>query len=165
MAETITASKPNTLPITVVGKQLLEDEVKRLLSVERPSVVRAIEEARAQGDLSENAEYSAAKERQSFIEGRIQYINGVLAAAEVIDPSRLRYEHIVFGATVEVMDAESEVKTKYQIVGVDEADIKKGKLSIQAPLARALIGKRPGDEISVKTPRGDTSYEILSVQY
>lgn len=152
-------------PITVEGKRLLEDELKRLLTVERPSVIQAIEEARAHGDLKENAEYAAAKERQSFIEGRIQHINGVISGAQVIDPSTLAYPHIVFGATVSLEDSESGNEVKYKIVGIDEADISKSKISIASPIARALIGKKTGDEVKVSTPKGSTTYEIRGIEY
>lgn len=152
-------------PITVEGKRLLEEELKRLLTVERPSVIQAIEEARAHGDLKENAEYAAAKERQSFIEGRIQHINGVIAGAQVIDPTTLTYPHIVFGATVLLEDSESGNEVKYKIVGIDEADISKSKISIASPIARALIGKKTGDEVKVATPKGSTTYEIRGIEY
>jgi transcription elongation factor GreA len=156
---------PKIFPITVEGKQRLEQELKRLLTVERPSVIQAIEEARAHGDLKENAEYAAAKERQSFIEGRIQHINGVVSGAQVIDPSTLDYPHIVFGATVELEETDSGQEVTYQIVGIDEADIAKNKISIASPIARALIGKKEGDEVSVSTPRGSTTYEIRGIEY
>ncbi len=152
-------------PITLEGKRLLEEELKRLLSVERPSVIQAIEEARAHGDLKENAEYAAAKERQAFVEGRIQHINGVISGAQVIDPSTLNYPHIVFGATVELEDTDSGQAVTYKIVGIDEADISKNKISIASPIARALIGKKQGDEVKVATPRGGSSYEIRGIQY
>lgn len=152
-------------PITVEGKRLLEEELKRLVTVERPAVIQAIEEARAHGDLKENAEYSAAKEKQSFIEGRIQHINGVIASAQVIDPSTLNFPHVVFGATVELEDVESGNSVTYKIVGIDEADVTKNKISIASPIARALIGKKKGDEVQVTTPRGKTTYEIRGIEY
>jgi transcription elongation factor GreA len=152
-------------PITVEGKRLLEKELKQLLSVERPSVIQAIEEARAHGDLKENAEYAAAKERQSFIEGRIQHISSVVAGAQVIDPTTLNYPHIVFGATVQLNELDSGNKVTYKIVGVDEADITKNKVSIGSPIARALIGKKTGDEVKVITPKGSSAYEICGVEY
>jgi transcription elongation factor GreA len=152
-------------PITVEGKRMLEEELKQLLSVERPSVIQAIEEARAHGDLKENAEYAAAKERQSFIEGRIQHINGVVSGAQVIDPGTLNYPHIVFGATVALLDVEDGIEVTYKIVGMDEADIAKNKISIGSPIARALIGKKKGDEVKVSTPKGSTTYEICGIQY
>lgn len=154
-----------SFPITVEGKRLLEEELKRLLSVERPAVIQAIEEARAHGDLKENAEYAAAKEKQSFIEGRIQHINAVVAGAQVIDPTTLNFPHVVFGATVDLEDADSGQAVTYKIVGIDEADIAKNKISIASPLARALISKKKGDEVVLKTPKGSTTYEIRGVQY
>jgi transcription elongation factor GreA len=152
-------------PVTVEGKRLLEDELKQLLSVERPAVIQAIEEARAHGDLKENAEYAAAKERQGFIEGRIQHINGVISGAQVIDPTTLNYQHVVFGATVDLLAVEDDEEVTYKIVGMDEADVSKNKISIGSPIARALIGKRKGDEVKVTTPKGTTTYEICGVKY
>jgi transcription elongation factor GreA len=149
------------LPMTVRGKTMLEAELKKLLQVERPAVIRAIEEARAQGDISENAEYESAKERQSMIEGRIGDVQGKLAGAEVIDTALIKSERIVFGAVVTVMDEESEEQHTYQIVGVDEADVKNGMISILSPLARALIGKKVGDSVTVQSPKGDKDYEVL----
>jgi transcription elongation factor GreA len=153
------------IPMTVRGKKLLDDELKHLMTVERPTIVKAIEVARVHGDLSENADYSAAKERQGFIEGRIQEINAKLARAQVIDPSTIKSEKIVFGATVEVLETESDKKLRYQIVGVDEADIKSGKVGITSPIARALIGKSEGDEVVVHAPKGEVHYEVLKVRY
>lgn len=153
------------VPMTVEGKRLLEDERKHLLSVERPAVVAAIEHARSLGDLSENADYSAAKERQGFIEGRIQEINAKLARAQVIDPKTLKSDKIVFGATVTVEDQDSGRETVYQIVGVDEADIKKGKIGISSPLARALIGRKEGDEVTFQAPKGNVQYVISKVEF
>lgn len=152
-------------PITVEGKRKLDEELKRLTSVERPSIIQAIEVARAHGDLKENAEYHAAKERQSFVEGRIQHINAIMAGVQVIDPSSLSFEHIVFGATVSLEDTDSGSKVTYQIVGVDEADISKNKISIASPIARALIGKREGDEVKVETPKGSTTFEVCGITY
>ncbi len=152
-------------PITVNGKRLLEEELKRLLTVERPSVVRAIEEARAHGDLKENAEYAAAKERQGFIEGRIGYINAVIANSQVIDPSKLSFSHVVFGAKVDLTDTDSGKEVSYQLVGVDEADIAKGKISINSPVARALLGKKEGDEVTLTNAKGTTVYEVVGVEY
>ena len=152
-------------PITVEGKKMLETELKHLLTVERPAVIQAIEEARAHGDLKENAEYAAAKEKQSFIEGRIQHINGVISGAQVIDPSTLNYPHIVFGATVKLNDVDSGSEVTYKIVGMDEADVAKNKISIGSPIARALIGKKKGDEVKVTTPKGGITYEICGVEY
>ncbi len=152
-------------PVTVEGKRMLEQELKQLLSVERPSVIQAIEDARAHGDLKENAEYAAAKERQSFIEGRIQHINGMISGAQVIDPKTLNYPHVVFGATVTLTDSDSGNEVTYKIVGIDEADISKNKISIASPIARALIGKRTGEEVKVTTPKGSSTFEICSVKY
>ncbi|MBU6375246.1 MAG: transcription elongation factor GreA [Bdellovibrionales bacterium] len=153
------------IPMTVRGKKLLDEELKHLMHVERPTIVKAIEVARGHGDLSENADYSAAKERQGFIEGRIQDINGKLARAQVIDPATIKSEKIVFGATVVVLESESDKKITYQIVGVDEADIKSGKVGITSPIARALIGKTEGDEVVVHAPKGEVHYEVLEVRY
>jgi transcription elongation factor GreA len=153
------------IPMTVRGKKLLDEELKHLLTVERPTIVKAIEVARGHGDLSENADYSAAKERQSFIEGRIQEINAKLARAQIIDPSIIKSEKIVFGATVVVLEQESDREMTYQIVGVDEADIKNGKVWLTSPIARALIGKSEGDEVVVHAPRGEIHYEVLKVRY
>jgi len=151
--------------MTIRGKALLEAELKRLIHEERPAVIRAIEEARAQGDISENAEYDAAKDRQSMIEGRIGEIQGKLAQAEVIDPASIRSETVVFGAHVKLLDLESEEQATYQIVGLDEADVKKGLISILSPMARALIGKRKGETVVVQSPKGDREYEILSFEF
>lgn len=151
--------------ITLRGKKKLEDELKRLLSVERPSVIKAIEEARAHGDLSENAEYSAAKERQSFIEGRIGEISGKIAVADVIDPATIKTDKVVFGATVTVMNLDTDKKTKYQLVGEDEANVASGLISVMSPIARGLIGKKIGDVVTVKTPGGEVDYEILELEY
>jgi transcription elongation factor GreA len=152
-------------PMTASGLQRLEDELRQLKSIERPAVIRAIAEARSHGDLSENAEYHAARDRQSFIEGRVQELEEIISAAEVIDPASLSGEHVKFGAHVKLIDEETEKESTYQIVGVHEADIKAARLSISSPLAKALIGKKPGDTISVPAPGGDRSYEILSVQF
>lgn len=156
----------STIPLTVRGAQLLKDELHRLKHVERPAVITAISEARAQGDLSENAEYDAAKEKQGFIEGRIAEVEAKLAMAQVIDPATLDAgDRVVFGATVELEDLESGETVTYQIVGDDEAGIKEGKISISSPIARALIGKSTGDTAEVKAPGGVRGYEILDVQY
>jgi transcription elongation factor GreA len=151
--------------MTAPGLQRLEEELRYLKTDQRPSVIRAIAEARTHGDLSENAEYHAARERQSFIEGRIAELEEIVSGAEVIDPSTLSGEQVKFGANVELVDEESEKTVSYQIVGMYEADIKTGRLSVSSPLAKALIGKKPGDAVSVSTPSGDRSYEILSVRY
>ena len=151
--------------MTAPGLQRLEDELRLLRSQERPAVIRAIAEARAHGDLSENAEYHAARERQSFIEGRIEELELIVSAAEVIDPSSLSGEHVKFGAHVWLIDEETEKEATYQIVGVHEADIKHARLSLSSPLAKALIGKKVGDTISVPAPGGDRSYEILGIKF
>ncbi len=156
----------STVPITVHGAQLLKDELQRLKHVERPAVINAISEARAQGDLSENAEYDAAKERQSFIEGRIAELEGKLSAAQIIDPKLLDADgRVVFAATVTLEDLESGDKVTYQIVGDDEADLKQSKISISSPIARALIGKYAGDEVEVQAPGGIRGYEVIEVKY
>ncbi|MGE3262571.1 MAG: transcription elongation factor GreA [Bacteriovoracia bacterium] len=152
-------------PVTVEGKRKLEEELKHLVTVERPAIVYAIEVARAHGDLKENAEYAAAKERQSFVEGRIQHINAVIAGAQVIDPSKLNFPHVVFGATVKLEDSDSGQEVTYTIVGIDESDISKNKISIASPLARALISKKTGDEVKLTTPKGTSTYEIRGVEY
>lgn len=153
------------LPMTVKGKKNLEAELRRLIHEDRPSVIRAIEEARAQGDISENAEYEAAKDRQAMIEGRIAEIQGKIAGAEVIDPSEIKAENIVFGATVQVADLDTEENHTYRIVGVDEADVKSGMISIMSPLARALIGKKKGDVVTFSSPKGEKEYEVLGFEY
>ncbi|SCK16829.1 transcription elongation factor GreA [Vogesella sp. LIG4] len=154
------------IPLTVRGAELLKAELQRLKSVERPSVIEAIAEARAQGDLSENAEYDAAKERQAFVEGRIAELEGKISNAQIIDPNDLDADgRIVFAATVKLMDLENDDAVTYQIVGDDEADIKDGKVSINSPIARALIGKEAGDVAEVQAPGGIREYEILDVLY
>ncbi len=152
-------------PMTAPGLQRLEVELRTLKAEERPAVIRAIAEARSHGDLSENAEYHAARERQSFIEGRIQELEEITGAAEVIDPATLTGDHIKFGAHVRLLDEETEKESTYQIVGLHEADIKLARLSISSPLAKALIGKKVGDTVSVPAPGGDRSYEILSFKF
>ena len=155
-----------SVPMTVHGAGLLRAELQHLKSKERPAVINAISEARAQGDLSENADYDAAKERQGFIEGRIAEVEGKLSMAQIIDPKSLVNEdHVVFASTVDLEDLESGGKVTYQIVGEDEADIKHSKISINSPIARALIGKYPGDVAEVKAPGGTREYEILDVKY
>lgn len=153
------------VPMTLEGKRMLDDELKRLMTVERPAVVKAIEVARGHGDLSENADYSAAKERQSFIEGRIQEINAKLARAQVIDVSQVRSDKVVFGATVMLEEQESGDRKTYMIVGVDEADVKAGKIGVTSPIARALIGKAKGDEVVVHAPKGQVHYDIIDIRY
>ena len=155
-----------TIPLTKRGSDLLKEELQRLKSVERPAVINAIAEARAQGDLSENAEYDAARERQGFIEGRIAELESKLANAQVIDPTGLDAEgRIVFAATVDLEDLESGEKVTYQIVGDDEADIKSGRISVSSPIARALIGKYAGDVAEVQAPAGVREYEVIDVRY
>lgn len=156
---------PDKLPMTVRGKASLEAELKKLMHDDRPAVIRDIEEARAQGDISENAEYESAKERQAYIEGRIADIQTKLATAEVIEPSTIQADRVVFGATVTISDVESEEEITYQVVGIDEADVKKGMISVLSPLARALIGKKAGDTVTVQSPKGDKEYEIVSFEY
>ncbi|HRH81747.1 MAG TPA: transcription elongation factor GreA [Thiobacillaceae bacterium] len=154
------------IPLTVVGAEQLRNELQRLKSVERPAVIEAIAEARSHGDLSENAEYDAAKEKQGFIEGRIKDLESKLANAQIIDPRHLDTDgRIVFGATVELVDAETGDEVKYQIVGDDEADIKQGKISVSSPIARALIGKYAGDVADVQAPGGVRHYEVVDVHY
>ena len=156
----------STIPITKRGAELLKEELHRLKHVERPAVILAIAEARAQGDLSENAEQDAAKEKQGFIEGRIQEIEGKLSAAQIIDPAALDVSgRIVFGATVDLEDLEDGTKLTYQIVGDDEADIASSKISISSPIARALISKEEGDVVVVQAPAGSREVEILAVRY
>ena len=156
----------NKVPLTVKGAELLRSELHQLKTVERPQVIAAIQEARSHGDLSENAEYDAAKERQSFIEGRIVEVEGKLANAQIIDPAHLDADgRCVFGATVELEEVDSRETVTYQIVGDDEADIKNNKISISSPIARALIGKYSGDVAEVKAPGGIKEYEILDVKY
>jgi len=152
-------------PMTAPGLQRLEEELRNLKSVERPAVIVAIAEARSHGDLSENAEYHAARERQSFIEGRVQELEEVISAVEVIDPSSLSGDMVKFGAHVQLLDEETDKETTYQIVGQHEADIKQRKLSVSSPLSKALIGKKVGDMVSVPAPGGDRTYEILSVKF
>lgn len=153
-------------PITLRGAEMLREELKRLKTVDRPNVVAAIAEARSHGDLSENAEYDAAKERQGFIEGRIAEVEGKLANAQIIDPAALDADgRVVFGATVELEDMDGGKTVTYQIVGDDEADLKQGKISLNSPVARALIGKYAGDVAEVQTPGGQREYEILDVRY
>ncbi|HEY9548713.1 MAG TPA: transcription elongation factor GreA [Kiloniellaceae bacterium] len=153
------------VPMTAGGFARLEEELRYLKSTARPEVIRAIAEAREHGDLSENAEYHAARERQSFIEGRVAELEDKIARAEVIDVASLNGNTVKFGATVTLVDEDTDAKTAYQLVGEMEADVKEGRLSITAPLARALIGKEVGDSVEVMTPAGSKAYEILKVQY
>ena len=154
------------VPMTLASKNKLEEELKRLKSTDRPNVIQEIATARAHGDLSENAEYDAAKEKQAFIEGRIKELEDKLARCLVFDPSQVRdKEKIVFGAKVELQDTETEEKKSWYIVGTDEADVKAGRLSIESPVARQLLNKRLGDTVTIKVPKGEVEYEILSIRY
>ena len=153
------------IPMTASGFKALEEEINQLKTVERPAVIRLITEARAHGDLSENAEYHAAKERQAFIEGRVIALEDQLGRAEVIDVSKLSGSTVTFGATVTLIDEDTDEKRKYQIVGDMEADAKKGRISVSSPIARAIIGKSKGDTVEVATPGGAKSYEILKVEW
>lgn len=154
------------IPMTVTGAETLRKELHRLKTVERPVVIAALAEARSHGDLSENADYDAAKERQGFLEGRISELEAKLANAQVIDPTAIDADgRVVFGATVELEDSESGSKVTYQIVGDDEADLKQGKISVSSPIARALIGRQEGDVAEVKAPGGLREYEVLAVRY
>ena len=152
------------LPLTRAGQQVLDTELRKLKSEERPAIIRAISEAREHGDLSENAEYHAAREKQSFIEGRIKELEAILSRADVIDPAKLSGS-IKFGATVTIVDEESDEERTYQIVGEPEADLEKGLLNVRSPLARALIGKDEGDSVEVRSPGGARSYEVLAIVY
>jgi len=153
------------IPMTAEGLTRLQEELRQLKTIERPNIIRAIAEAREHGDLSENAEYHAARERQSFIEGRLAELEDKIARAEVIDVSKLSGRTIKFGARVTLADEDTDEEASYQIVGAEEADIAQGRLSITSPLARALIGKQTGDTVEVSTPRGSKSYEIVKVRY
>ena len=152
------------IPMTRAGAQALETELKQLKTVERPAIIKAIAEAREHGDLSENAEYHSAKEKQSFIEGRVKELEGVISLADVIDPTRMSGA-IKFGATVTLVDEDTDEEKTYQIVGEYEANIEKGLLNIKSPIARALIGKEEGDSVEVRTPGGEKSYEVLKICY
>jgi transcription elongation factor GreA len=152
------------IPLTRAGHTALSEELKTLKTVERPAVIRAIAEAREHGDLSENAEYHAARERQSFIEGRVKELESILALAEVIDTSRLSGA-VKFGAKVTLIDEDTEEEKSFQIVGEPEADLERGRLNVRSPLARALIGKDEGDQVEVRTPGGEKSYEIVRIEY
>ena len=153
------------VPMTVEGYKALDEDLKRLKTIERPAVIAAIAEARAHGDLSENAEYHAAKERQGWIEGQIAEIEDKMARAQVIDVSRLSGTQVKFGATVSVVDEDTEEEARYQIVGEHEADVKRGRVSVTSPIARAIIGKEMGDVVEVNTPGGVKAYEILKVEW
>ena len=151
--------------MTPRGHAALEKELKHLKSEERPAIIRAIAEAREHGDLSENAEYHSAREKQGFIEGRIKELEGVISLAEVIDPAKMSGDTVKFGATVTLVDEDTEEEKTYQIVGEHEADIENGRLNVRSPLARALIGKEEGDSVEVRTPGGTRDYEVTSVSY
>lgn len=153
------------IAVTTAGFKRLEAELKQLKSVERPAVIEAIAEARAHGDLSENAEYSAAKEKQGFVEGRIQELEAVISRADRIDVAAIKSDKVVFGATVTIVDEDTDEESTYQIVGDYEADIKEGRIALAAPVSRALIGKVVGDSIEVKLPKGERAYEILKIVY
>jgi len=153
------------VPMTAEGYARLEEELKQLKTVARPEVIKAIAEAREHGDLSENAEYHAARERQSFIEGRVAELEDKISRAQVIDPSKLSGDTVKFGATVRVVDEDTDQETSYQIVGETEADVKAGRLAITSPIARALIGKSVGDSVEVATPKGPKAYEILQISF
>ncbi|MEO0346010.1 MAG: transcription elongation factor GreA [Pseudomonadota bacterium] len=156
----------NKVPLTARGAEKLQAELKKLKSEDRPRIIQAIAEAREHGDLKENAEYHAAKEQQSFAEGRIQEIEAKLSNAQIIDVTTMTNNgKVIFGATVELLDLESDEQTVYQIVGEDEADIKEGRISVGSPIARALIGKTEGDEVTVAAPAGARDYEIVEVRY
>lgn len=155
----------NKIPMTVAGHKALDEELKRLKTTERPAVIAAISEAREHGDLSENAEYHAAKDRQGWIEGRVQELEDKLARAQVIDISKMSGHTVKFGATVTVLDEDTEQSSTYQIVGEDEADVKSGRISVTSPIARAMINKEVGDVIEVNAPGGLKSYEIMSVEW
>ncbi len=153
------------VPMTPQGHRKLKEELEKLLKVDRPQNIKAIAEARAHGDLSENAEYHAAKEKQSFIAGRIQEIKSKLALAQVIDPTTISQDKIAFGATVKLLDVDSDEEKKYMLVGPDESDIKQGRISIQSPIARSLIGKEEGDVVIVQAPAKTIEYEILEIRF
>lgn len=158
-------SNDKKIPITATGFDTLKDELRRLKTVDRPEIIEAIAEARKHGDLSENAEYHSAREKQGFIEGRIAELEDKTSRMEVIDVSKISGGTIKFGATVRLVDTETDEEISYQIVGVDEANIEHGKLSVSAPLARAIIGKEVGDCVEVSTPNGAKDYEVLEIQY
>ena len=153
------------VPMTAGGLQALEDELRQLKFVERQEVIKAIEVAREHGDLSENAEYHAAREKQSFIEGRVMELEGIISYADVIDPKALSGDVVRFGATVELADEDTDEESTFQIVGTHEANVEDGKLSVTSPTARALIGKEEGDSVEVRTPGGEKSYEVLKISY
>ncbi|MBC8412729.1 MAG: transcription elongation factor GreA [Nitrospira sp.] len=153
------------IPLTPEGLQKLKDNVEDLIKVQRPANIKAIAEARAHGDLSENAEYHAAKERQSFIEGKVQELQGKIAMAEVIDPSKIKQDKIAFGATVKLLDLDTDDEKTYMLVGPEEADIKAGRISIHSPIGKALISRAVGDEVTVKVPARTIEYEVLEIRF
>ncbi len=152
-------------PMTRAGYEALQAELKRLKAVDRPAIIQAIAEARAHGDLSENAEYHAAKDRQGFIEGRIRELDDKLGRAQVIDLATLKGDKVVFGAIVRLVESDTGNKVRYQIVGADEADVSNGKLSVSSPVARALLGKTVDDSVTVRTPKGEREYEIIAIEF
>jgi len=153
------------IPMTPEGYEKLKEELDRLIKIERPAVIKAIAEARAHGDLSENAEYHAAREKQSFIEGRIQELQAKLARAQVIDPSKINHNKVAFGAKVKVLDLDTEEEKEFHLVGPDEADVKNGKISITSPVGKALIGKEIGEQVTIKAPAKTFNYEIISISF
>jgi transcription elongation factor GreA len=153
------------VPVTPEGYKKIQEELERFLKVERPKNIQAIAEARAHGDLSENAEYHAAKERQSFIEGRIQELQAKVALAEIIDPSRISQSNVAFGATVKVLDTEANEEYVFVLVGTEEADVKQGRISVSSPVGRALLGKEVGDSVTIKAPARTMEYEILEIRF
>lgn len=153
------------IPMTPEGYEKLKEELERLIKIERPAIIKAIAEARAHGDLSENAEYHAAREKQSFIEGRIQELQAKLSRAQVIDPSKINHDKVAFGAKVRVLDLETEEEKEFHLVGPDEADVKNGKISITSPVGKALIGKEVGEEVIIKAPAKTLNYEIISISF
>lgn len=153
------------IPMTPEGYERLKEELERLIKIERPAIIKAIAEARAHGDLSENAEYHAAREKQSFIEGRIQELQAKLSRAQVIDPSKINHDKVAFGAKVRVLDLDTEEEKEFHLVGPEEADVKNGKISITSPVGKALIGKEVGDQVTIKAPAKTLNYEILSISF
>lgn len=153
------------IPMTPEGYERLKEELERLIKIERPAIIKAIAEARAHGDLSENAEYHAAREKQSFIEGRIQELQAKLSRAQVIDPSKINHDKVAFGAKVKVLDLDTEEEKEFHLVGPEEADVKNGKISITSPVGKALIGKEVGDQVTIKAPAKTLNYEILSISF
>lgn len=155
----------SSVPMTLTGKKKLEEELKQLKFTERPKVIQEIAEARSHGDLSENAEYDAAREKQGFIEGRIKDLEDKIARAQIVDPSQIKTDRIVFGASIQVKDLETDEVKHYQIVGVDESNVKEGKLSIESPIARQLLNKKEGDTVTIRVPKGELEYEVISIRY